>query len=99
MVSLTRVLAIELGKYNITVNAVSPHMINSPMNAPLLESDSELKNIFIDEIPRGRHGTVEEVAELVLYLASDAAGYLTGQVIHLDGGWTHTRMRNLPETS
>jgi len=97
MVSLTRVLAVELGKDNITVNAVSPHMIKTPMNTPLLEGDSELRQLFVDEIPRGRHGKVEEVADLVHFLASDAASYLTGQVIHLDGGWTHTRMRKLPE--
>lgn len=78
---LTRVLATEWGPYNITVNAISPGRMLTPIN-PELSSDSKPTNI-----PLGRYGTPEDLYGLVVFLASDASGYVTGVNILVDGGW------------
>lgn len=84
---LTRVLAIEAGPYGITVNCIAPGSIrHRPGRA---ESD----NAPPEGIPIGRRGTTDDVAPLVSYLASDAARYMTGSVIVLDGGATAGRVR------
>ncbi|WP_072523822.1 elongation factor P 5-aminopentanone reductase [Clostridium sp. Marseille-P3244] len=80
---LTRALAKELAPSNIQVNAVSCGVIDTEMNARL---DQEERLVLEEEIPAGRFGTPEEVAELVLKLA-DAPPYMTGQIIGLDGGF------------
>ena len=80
---LTRALAKELAPSNIQVNAVSCGVIDTEMNARL---DQEERLVLEEEIPAGRFGTPEEVAELVLKLA-DAPSYMTGQIIGLDGGF------------
>lgn len=80
---LTKALAKELAPSNIQVNAVSCGVIDTDMNARL---DQEERLVLEEEIPAGRFGTPEEVAELVLKLA-DAPPYMTGQIIGLDGGF------------
>jgi len=80
---LTRSLALELGSFGITVNAVAPGLIETEMTRAL--SEAQLKEI-ISRIPVGRPGKPEEVAELVGFLALTQSGYITGQVIHLNGG-------------
>ena len=80
LIGLTKSLARELAGRNICCNAVAPGFIETEMTA-------ELKNsALVDAIPLKRMGTAEEVAELVLFLASDLAGYITGEVIRVDGG-------------
>ncbi|MGL4345567.1 MAG: elongation factor P 5-aminopentanone reductase [Cellulosilyticaceae bacterium] len=79
----TKALAKELGPSTIRVNAIACGWIDTTMNASF--SDEE-KAAFIEEIPLCRVGTPDEVANLCLYLASPAAGYMTGQVLTLDGG-------------
>ena len=80
VIGATKALAQELGKKNITVNAVAPGFIKTDMTEGLNEKD--LKSM----IPLNRFGTSEEVAELVGFLASDKASYITGQVISINGG-------------
>jgi NAD(P)-dependent dehydrogenase (short-subunit alcohol dehydrogenase family) len=81
---LTKVLALEAGPYGITVNCIEPGTIR---HRPGTENESA------SHIPIGRAGTVTDVAKLVSYLASDAASYMTGSVITLDGGATAGRVR------
>ena len=83
--SFTRVLASEWGPYNINVNAVAPGTIITAFSAPFF-ADPEMKRFFLSIIPLGRLGKPEEVALLVLFLASEASNYITGQTFTIDGG-------------
>jgi NAD(P)-dependent dehydrogenase (short-subunit alcohol dehydrogenase family) len=83
--SLTRVAAIELAPYNILVNAVSPGLIDTQPK-PLPPRMAEALGQRIPTLPLARPGEPEEVASVVLFLASDAASYITGAVINVDGG-------------
>ncbi|MBX3423522.1 MAG: 3-oxoacyl-[acyl-carrier-protein] reductase [Pirellulaceae bacterium] len=85
MIGLTRSLARELGKRKVTVNAVAPGFIESDMTRAL--GDETLKEVK-KRIPANRLGTGDDVASTVLFLASPAASYITGQVITVDGGMT-----------
>jgi len=81
--ALTRSLARELGSRNVTVNAVAPGFIDTDMTRDLPE---QAKKALVERIPLGRLGSAEDVAGVVRFLASDAAAYVTGQVIHVNGG-------------
>ena len=81
--ALTRSLAREVGSRNITVNAVAPGFIDTDMTRDLPEP---AKKALAERIPLGRLGSAEDVAGVVRFLCSDAAGYVTGQVIHVNGG-------------
>jgi 3-oxoacyl-[acyl-carrier protein] reductase len=83
LLGLTRSLARELVSRNITVNAVAPGFIQTDMTLRLPEKTRES---LLEQIPAGRYGAPEDVAAAVDFLASDAAGYITGQVIHVNGG-------------
>ncbi len=80
---LTRALAREYANRGIRVNAVAPGFIATDMTEALGEKAAEA---FISQIPAGRLGTPEDVAEAVAYLAADGAAYVTGQVLHVNGG-------------
>jgi NAD(P)-dependent dehydrogenase (short-subunit alcohol dehydrogenase family) len=86
LLGLTRALALELAPENITVNAISPGVIGTEMNLPILENP-ELKQQFLGKIPLGRMGKVEEVGALARFLCSEEAGFITGTDILIDGGW------------
>ena len=83
IIGLTKATAREVASRGITVNAVAPGFIETDMTHAL---DLELQEQMRSQIPLGRFGRPEDVAELVAFLASDRAAYITGQVIHLNGG-------------
>ncbi len=83
MIGLTKTVAREFAKRNITCNAVAPGFIETKMTEKLSES---VKEHYLEQIPVGRYGQVKDVASLVLFLASENADYITGQVVHVDGG-------------
>ena len=83
VIGMTKSLAKELAGRNITVNAVAPGFIDTDMTAALAET---AKNAALGSIPMGRMGTPENVAKAVAFLAGEDAGYITGQVLAVDGG-------------
>ncbi len=83
LIGLTRALAIEIASRNITVNAVAPGFIVSPMTDPLPQ---EVKDGLLARVPLGRMGTDAEVAAAIVFLASEEAGYITGAVLDVNGG-------------
>ena len=83
LIGLTKAIAVEVASRNITVNAVAPGFIATPMTDPLPQ---EVKDAMIARIPLGRTGTDEEVAAAIVFLASDEAGYITGHVLDINGG-------------
>ena len=84
---LTRVLALEWSARGVTVNAVAPTFIYTPGTKERLDQPEYLRQV-VSRIPAGRVGTIDDVAGAVIYLASDAAGLVTGTVLPVDGGWT-----------
>jgi NAD(P)-dependent dehydrogenase (short-subunit alcohol dehydrogenase family) len=83
--ALMRQMAMDFAKLNIRVNMVIPGFIDTPMNAYAME-DPELLKTWVEPIPLGRPGTAEEVADAILFLASDQASYCTGAALVVDGG-------------
>jgi NAD(P)-dependent dehydrogenase (short-subunit alcohol dehydrogenase family) len=84
--ALTRTLAVEWAKYGIRVNAIAPYMIETNLTKKFLESE-EIREQVLKEIPLGIIGKPSDIAGAVVYLASPASDWLTGQVIYIDGGY------------
>jgi glucose 1-dehydrogenase len=85
---LTRTIAVELAPYGITVNNIAPGAIETPINRNLKENPDQMEEL-LSQIPMGRMGQPEEVADLALYLASDSSAYVTGSTFFIDGGLSH----------
>ena len=83
LIGLTRALAVELASRNITVNAVAPGFVVSPMTDPLPQ---KVKDDLLARIPLGRMGADAEIAAAIVFLASEEAGYITGAVLDVNGG-------------
>jgi NAD(P)-dependent dehydrogenase (short-subunit alcohol dehydrogenase family) len=83
---LTKSLALDWGPMNIRVNAVGPGSIPTDINAAIYANKEKLEALQ-NRLPLGRQGTKDEIADSVLFLASDNASYITGQTLYVDGGW------------
>lgn len=83
IVGLTRVLALELGKYNVNVNAVAPGLIDTPLTQNL---EPKVLEQLIENQPTKKMGMPEDIAAAVSFLLSDESNFITGQILHVDGG-------------
>lgn len=89
IVAMTEALAIELAPYNIRVNAIAPGVIETPMIDPIKQDPKSMEGVLA-RVPMARVGKPEEVSNLVLFLSSNAASYITGSTVVIDGGWLAT---------
>jgi NAD(P)-dependent dehydrogenase (short-subunit alcohol dehydrogenase family) len=87
VLQMSRALALEWAAHNITVNTVLPGPFATEMNLPLMEDEAAYRE-FIAKIPLGRWGKLDEIGGLIVFLASDAASFITGAGVTIDGGWT-----------
>ena len=85
--ALTRTAALEYARHGITVNAVAPGAVRSAMTAPLLGM-ADWEQRWVDRTPLGRIGEPDDIADVVVFLCSDLARFITGQTIVIDGGMT-----------
>lgn len=83
VIGFTKTTAKELAQRNITVNAIAPGFITTDMTDKLTD---EVKNSMLTQIPLGQFGNPEDIANAVVFLASDESNYITGQTLHIDGG-------------
>ncbi len=83
MIAMTKSIAAEVGSRGITANAIAPGFIKTPMTDVLPE---ELKKTYLSQIPAGRFGEPEDIANACVFLASDEAAYINGQTLHVNGG-------------
>ena len=86
VVTLTKSLALELAPRGITVNAVGPSLIETDLTRERMRKDPGFRDVEVARTPLGRLGTVEDVAGAVVYFASSEAGFVTGQLLLIDGG-------------
>lgn len=87
LLNLTRVLALEWATKGVTVNAICPGPFATDMNKQLLDDPAKYK-AFVEKIPMNRWGELHEIAGAAVFLASDAASFITGSALFIDGGWT-----------
>ena len=85
VVQLTKVLALEVGEHGITVNAVGPGFTETPAT---VESSDEYRSNFLEQVPAARLGQPSDIANAVLFLVSPESGYVNGQAIYVDGGYS-----------
>lgn len=95
VMGLTQQMSIEWGEFGIRVNAVAPGFIDAGMSAPFFEN-SEVRERRGSAVPLGRLGTAEDVAQTIIYLGSDAAAYISGQTLAIDGGVINSVLKHLP---
>lgn len=91
---LVKVAALELGAAGVRVNALAPGLVATPLTAPLVDAD-ELLEEYVENTPLGRHGQPGDVAQAALFLVSDEATWMTGDLIAIDGGAQLMRYPNL----
>ncbi|MGH7267836.1 MAG: SDR family NAD(P)-dependent oxidoreductase, partial [Candidatus Rokuibacteriota bacterium] len=85
IIAFTRALAVEWARHNVQVNAIAPGWFVTPMNAGAF-ADDRIRERLLRDVPARRPGRAEELGPLVVYLASSASDYMTGEVVYLDGG-------------
>ena len=84
---LTRVMALEWATHNVQVNSLAPTYFETDLTRPLYE-DPERRAFIEERTPMGRWGQPDELAGAIIFLASEASSFITGQTIFVDGGWT-----------
>lgn len=87
VVGMTRQMATDFGPSGVRVNAVAPGLIETPLTAERIRSETWRRQLMIEQVPQQRVGTPLDVARAVRFLASDEAGFITGHVLPVDGGW------------
>jgi dehydrogenase/reductase SDR family protein 4 len=87
LIALTRTLARELGPMGIRVNAIAPGLVETRLARYLVDT-TEIHDHIVGQTALGRHALPDEIAGAALFLASDAASYVTGSVLVVDGGWS-----------
>jgi NAD(P)-dependent dehydrogenase (short-subunit alcohol dehydrogenase family) len=97
ILGLTRALAVEVAPAGIRVNAVAPGFTRTQLIQQALDDGSQQEDWMLQRVPLGRLATPEEIAGVVLFLASDEAAYVTGQVVIADGGWTVQGLLHTPD--
>ena len=85
MIALTKVMAVELAPYGITVNAVAPGAIETELVRSMHDVDT--RRAYLDRIPMDRYGTPDEAAATAIFLCSDLASYVTGHILAVDDGF------------
>jgi len=96
LAGLTRQLAAEHGRDGIRVNAVAPGLIATPLSEERIASNPWFRRMMIEGCPMGRAGRAEEIAEVCAFLASDAASFVSGIVMPVDGGWSTAKFLPQP---
>jgi dehydrogenase/reductase SDR family member 4 len=86
IIMLTRQLSLELAKYNIRVNALAPGIVQTDFNTGVWK-DAVVRERVMRGVPMGRLAVAEDVADVAVFLASDASRYMTGEVVSINGGW------------
>jgi 3-oxoacyl-[acyl-carrier protein] reductase len=97
LMSLTRVMAVEVAEVGVRVNAVAPGMTRTGLLEQVAQTGAIDLEKMMNEIPMHRLATTDEIANVVLFLASDQATYITGETIVVDGGWSVLGIRNRPD--
>ena len=87
VVQMTRALGLEMAPFGITCNAICPGPFLTPMNKPI-ENDAQTKKFIVGAVALERWGEMHEIQGAAILLASDAASYMTGSLVTVDGGWT-----------
>ena len=95
VMALTQQMSIEWGGYGIRVNAVAPGFIDDGMSAPFFKNQA-VRTLRANAVPLGRLGTAADVADAVMFLCSDAAAYVSGQTLAVDGGVINSVLKGLP---
>lgn len=95
VICLTQQMSMEWGEYNIRVNSIAPGFIDSGMSAPYYKNQ-RIRELRSNAVPLKRLGCADDIAECAMFLASDAAGYITGENIAVDGGVINSVLMQLP---
>ena len=97
VIALTKQMSMEWGEHNIRVNSIAPGFIDAGMQAPFFEN-ADVRKLRANSVPLKRLGSADDVAECALFLASDKAGYISGENITIDGGVIHSVLMQLPRS-
>jgi NAD(P)-dependent dehydrogenase (short-subunit alcohol dehydrogenase family) len=98
MACLTKLMALELGPQGVRVNAVSPGMCDAGMGRPIYDANPESRAVRSKGVPLRRLGTADDIANAVMFLASDDASYINGQELLVDGGVAYSAIALLPRS-